>query len=311
MSPDAGHTQWPAVSVVVPTRDRPTLLERALGSVLGQRYDGAIDCVVVYDRTEPQPSRQQLPSGRRVQLLTNPRSPGPAGARNTGLLAATGDLVAFCDDDDTWEPDKLRLQVTALSEHPQAIGIASGCLIEHRGRTTARHPPTPALTHRHLLRSRVAEVHQSALMFRRAALLDRVGLFDEGLPSGYGEDYDWLLRATEVAPLVTIPDPLVRVLRHRGSFFNRDWETMISAIDYLLRKHPEFATEPRGMARLYGRVAFAHAALGRRREAREWALRTVRLSPRERRGYVALAASSGLLPAGTATRLANAFGKGI
>lgn len=310
MTSQAAPGDWPSVSVVIPTRNRPQLLALAIESVLGQRYDGEIECLAVHDRTQPQVSGRDVP-GRRLRIMKNTRSPGVAGTRNTGVLAASGELVAFCDDDDTWEPDKLRAQALALASRPDAIGAACGCLIAQDGRVTTRHPPTAELTHRQLLRSRVSAVHPSAMIFRRAALLDQVGLVDESLPGGYAEDYDWLLRATAAGPLLTIRDPLVRVLWHTGSFFNHDWETMIQAIIHLSNKHPDFATEPRGLARLYGRVAFAHAALGSRRDAREWALRALRLSPLERRAYVALAAGSGLMHAKVATRLANAFGRGI
>jgi hypothetical protein len=49
-----GATQWPTVAVVVPTRDRPALLERAIRSIMGQSYPGNIDCVVVFDSRDDQ-----------------------------------------------------------------------------------------------------------------------------------------------------------------------------------------------------------------------------------------------------------------
>src|SRR6266568_659803 len=104
----------PSVSVVVPTRDRPVLLERSVRSILEQTYEGDIECVVVFDRSDPAPVAIEIPAGRRLRLMTNTRRPGLAGARNTGILAGTSDLVAFCDDDDTWRPDKVSLQVDLL-----------------------------------------------------------------------------------------------------------------------------------------------------------------------------------------------------
>lgn len=311
MTAEAEQEQWPSVSVVIPTYNRPQLLELAIDAVLSQRYGGDLECLVVHDHGGPQARPRDLPAGRRLRLLHNNRSPGVAGARNAGLLAACGEFVAFCDDDDRWLPDKSRLQVRAMQARDDAIGVACGSIIEHDARTTTRCPVAPELSHRQLLRSRTSEVHSSALMFRRTALVDRVGLVDEQLPGGYGEDYDWLLRATSVAPVLTMPEPLVRVLWHRGSYFSHDWETMIRAIRYLIRKHPEFAAEPHGLARLHGRVAFAHAALGRRRQARESAFRSLRLNPLELRGYVALLASLRLLPPNTAIRLAHAVGRGL
>ena len=73
----------------------------------------------------------------------------------------------------------------------------------------------------------------------------------------------------------------------------------------------EFQDQPVGLARLYGRLAFANAALGNRAEACRWAGRTIRLRPRERRAYLALAVSSGLVSAGSLVEAAHKRGKGI
>ena len=71
---------------------------------------GEIDVVVVFDRVKPDMSLVQ--SGPRpVRVLANTRTPGLAGARNTGIVAATGELIAFCDDDDYWLPTKIASQV--------------------------------------------------------------------------------------------------------------------------------------------------------------------------------------------------------
>ena len=68
----------------------------------------------MYDQSEPDLSLEVGRSAPRVRVITNTRTPGLAGARNTGILDATGDLVAFCDDDDEWLPGKLAAQVEAL-----------------------------------------------------------------------------------------------------------------------------------------------------------------------------------------------------
>lgn len=154
--------------------------------------------------------------------------------------------------------------------------VTSGVFVRHRGRTIARTAPTPVIPHRQLLRSRMLELHPSTVMVRRSPLLDHIGLVDEDIPASYGEDYDWLLRAAKVAPVVAVQEPLVTVHWHQSSFF-----------------------------------ADRHAALGKRGPARRWARRTLSLDLRERRAYLALAVSLGLVPAATAVRLANAAGKGI
>ena len=134
---------------------------------------------------------------------------------------------------------------------------------------------------------------------------------DEEIPGSYGEDYDWMLRAAAAGPIAVVPEPLVTVLWGRTSHFNRKWATIGDALEYLLRKHPAFADDPRGLARVQGQIAFAHAALGERPAARAWALRTLRSSWRERRAYLALLVSLRVLSADRVLRLAHSAGRGI
>jgi glycosyltransferase involved in cell wall biosynthesis len=303
--------ETPAVSVVVPTRDRPEQLRRAVAAILGQTYPGLVECVVVFDQSDPDLVWAPLPAGRRLVLVANTRTPGLAGARNSGILAATGELVAFCDDDDEWLPAKLARQVARLLATPSAAVSTTGILVRYRDRTTERLAPTELVTHGQLLRSRLTELHPSTVLARRRQLLDDIGLVDEQIPGSYAEDYEWLLRASRHGPVLAVPEPLAVIHWHQSSFFSDRWRTIIAALTYLVDKHRELQREPAGLARIYGQIAFAHAALGERATARSWARRTLSLNRRERRAYLALAISLGLVSAKTVTRLAHLAGKGI
>ncbi len=305
MSPDT-----PAVSVVIATRDRPQLLAKAVAAVLAQDYTGPVQCVVVFDQAEPDTALARTDSGRSVVVVANDRTPGLAGARNSGASAATGELLAFCDDDDEWLPSKLRLQADRLRETGADVVVA-GIHVDYGDKTITRVPAPDDVTLAQLLRRRVMEAHPSTVVVRREAFFDKIGLVDEEIPGSFGEDYDWMLRAAAAGPIAVVAEPLVRVLWGQTSHFNRKWRTISDALQYLLRKHPGFADDPRGLARVQGQIAFAHAALGERREARTWALRTLRGSWRERRAYLALAVSFRLLTADRILRLAHNSGRGI
>jgi glycosyltransferase involved in cell wall biosynthesis len=304
-------TEHPKVSVVVPTRDRPEPLRRAVAAILGQTYEGPVECLVVFDQSDPDLPWPDLPPGRTLILRRNDRTPGLAGARNSGILAATGELVAFCDDDDEWLPEKLTRQVARLLAIPGAAVSTTGILVRYQDRTTTRLAPTILVTHRQLLRSRLVELHPSTVLARRDRLLSQIGLVDEQLPGSYAEDYEWLLRASRHGPVLAVPEPLAVIHWHQSSFFADRWRTIISALTYLVDKHRDLQQEPSGLARIYGQIAFAHAALGERKSARSWARRTLSLNRRERRAYVALAISLGLVSAKTVVRMAHVAGKGI
>jgi glycosyltransferase involved in cell wall biosynthesis len=304
-------TERPKVSVVVPTRDRPEPLRRAVAAILGQTYKGPVECLVVFDQSDPDLPWPELPPGRTLILRRNDRTPGLAGARNSGILAATGELVAFCDDDDEWLPEKLARQVARLMATPGAVVSTTGILVRYQDRTTTRLAPTILVTHRQLLRSRLTELHPSTVLARRDRMLSQIGLVDEDLPGSYAEDYEWLLRASRYGPVLAVPEPLAVIHWHQSSFFADRWRTIISALTYLVDKHRDLQQEPSGLARIYGQIAFAHAALGERKPARRWARRTLSLNRRERRAYLALAISLGLVSAKTVVRMAHVAGKGI
>jgi glycosyltransferase involved in cell wall biosynthesis len=302
--------QPPGISVVIATRDRPELLRRAVRAVVDQEYDGQIECVVVFDQVPVDESLTTSSTRRTVRTVSNTRTPGLAGARNTGIDAATGDLVAFCDDDDEWLPGKIGQQVRRLAESGADV-VVSGIEVRYAHRVVTRVPAAADLTLEVLARRRVMEAHPSTVLVRAAALRGRIGLVDEAIPGSYGEDYDWILRAAQAGPIAVVEQPLVRVLWGRQSFFARRWRTIIDALDYCLAKHPVLSADPRGLARLQGQKAFAYAALGEPRPALRCAGRAIRLNWRERRAYVAVVVALHLVSADRVLAMANARGRGI
>lgn len=296
--------------MIVATRDRPALLAQALDAILAQDYPGPIECVVVYDRAEPDPGLARDDEHRRVIVISNDRTPGLAGARNTGALASSGTLLAFCDDDDVWLPGKLRAQADLLAERGAEVAVC-GIVVLFDGKETERIADETALTVTELARRRVMEAHPSTVLVTRDAFLHRVGPVDEDIPGSYGEDYDWMLRAAATGPIVAVRKPLVRVLWGSQSFFQRDWRMVVDGLEYLAGKHPVLRADPRAAAKLMGRQAFALAAMGARRDARRLAWRTFRSNWRQPRSYLVFLMCAGLVRPEFLLRTAHSFGRGI
>jgi glycosyltransferase involved in cell wall biosynthesis len=305
------HDEWPLVTAVIPTKNRPQLLARAVQSVLDQDYPGEIECLVVFDGTRPIAPQVRPVAGRSVRLLVNDRTPGLAGNRNTGYLAAHGELVGSCDDDDEWLPGKLRAQVSLLRTHPEASAAASGFVYRYRNKDIVRAATSPLLSFADLLNDRHLEANASTYLIPRAELLDSIGLVDEMLPGSYAEDYELLLRAARRGPIACVAEPMSRVYLHDGSFFASRWQTINDALLYLLDQVPEFRQDAAGLARLEGQLAFANAALGHRRAAAQWALRSLRKSRRARQSYAALLVAARLVSADRVLSTARRFGRGI
>jgi glycosyltransferase involved in cell wall biosynthesis len=299
-------TAWPSVGVVVPTHDRPGPLRAAVAAVLAQDYPGQVRIVVVYDRAEP-----DLKPNDCLTVTVNSRTPGLAGARNTGILGLDTDLVAFCDDDDEWRPGKLRRQVEALRARPGAEFASCGIGVDYAGTVHPRLAGRAEVTHADLLRSRMVMVHSSTYLARRAALLDGIGLVDETIPGSQNEDWDLALRAARRHPIVNVDAPLVRVAWSTSSHYARQWETKADSLLWMLEHHPELAGCRPGAARVYAQLSFAYACLRQRGAACRWAWRALRSNPRERRVPFALAVASGVVPGEVVLRHLNARGHGI
>jgi glycosyltransferase involved in cell wall biosynthesis len=111
----------PLVSVVIPTRHRPQLVMRAIRSVLDQTHD-EIELIVVVDGPDDKTvSEIRSVDDSRLQLIVNPQTLMAAGARNFGAEHASGDWIAFLDDDDAWLPNKLERQLAFVSDCEVAL----------------------------------------------------------------------------------------------------------------------------------------------------------------------------------------------
>jgi glycosyltransferase involved in cell wall biosynthesis len=304
-------TTSPSVGVVIPAHDRPAELRAALQAVLAQDYPGEIAVVVVFDQAEPDHSLADTDAAGRVRVLANDRAPGLPGARNCGILALKTDLVAFCDDDDTWLPGKLQAQVAALRGRPGAEFASCGITVRFQAKDTVRLVGRSLVTYPDLLRYRMVMVHSSTYLADRTALIEDIGLLDETIPAGQNEDWDLALRAAKRQPIVYVDEPLVRVAWGSGSHYARRWETKAQALLWMLQHYPDLAADRRAAARVYAQLSFAYACQGQRTAALRWAARAAAKNWHERRLPFALAVASGLVPGDRVLALLNWRGHGI
>jgi len=105
-----------SVSTIIPTRNRPEPLERAIRSVLAQSFQD-FEIIVVIDGPDEKTNPAALEAiDPRIRVLSLPQNVGLAEARNEGIRAAWGKWIALLDDDDEWLPAKLQMQVAKAIE---------------------------------------------------------------------------------------------------------------------------------------------------------------------------------------------------
>lgn len=283
----------------------------ALRSVLEQDYRGLLEVIVVYDKSTPERSLETTGRLRTVRTIRNNRTPGLAGARNSGVLAAHGDLVSFCDDDDTWSKEKLSTQVLALLAEPGAQFATTAMLVDSDGRTSPRLAGTNCVRYKDLLRSRMAMLHSSSFLVWRHALLHDIGLVDETLPQSMAEDWELLLRAARLRDIVNVDLPLVNVRWGVTSYFANQWLLRNQAQLWLMDHYPDMLEDRIAAGLCYGKLAFGEAVQRNRRAAIRWAIRAFRSNWRELRTYIAAGVVTGLIPPHLLLQKLSKRGRGI
>ncbi|UCD78296.1 MAG: glycosyltransferase [Desulfobacterales bacterium] len=198
-------SRQPKVSVIIPTYNRAWVVKEAVDSVLTQEYDD-FELIVVDDGSTDDTRKALSACGPRIKVLRQPNR-GVSAARNRGIAAAAGHLVAFLDSDDLWLPSKLARQVDFFDNHPaavicqtQEIWIRNGVRVNPK----KRHQKFSGMIFERSLE--LCLVSPSAVMIRKD-LFDSIGGFDESLPAC--EDYDLWLRISCRYPVNLIDMPLI------------------------------------------------------------------------------------------------------
>jgi glycosyltransferase involved in cell wall biosynthesis len=222
------------ISVIIPTKDRPDLLQRALRSALAQ-VGPAFEVIVVDDGEGAglatvaalgQPGVRAVCSNRRGQVP----------ARNLGVAAARGTHVAFLDDDDWWDGTAhLAALATSLPPEP-ALAYGSGTVvIEDAGQFALDELPFEAIATAETLAANNTLIVSSLLYDRR--LHEQLGAFDESFP--YYWDWDWYLRvARSGAALVKSASTAARISARHGSVSSQaNMAARRADLDRLSAKH--------------------------------------------------------------------------
>ncbi len=205
----------PLISVIVRTKDRPHLLAEALASLAEGAYR-RVEVVLVNDGGKP----PTVPDGFPFPLVAVnlPQNLGRAAAANAGIDAASGDWIAFLDDDDIAEPEHLAT-LTGLSSATGARVVYTDAAVgvyaldpEHGWREVARRLPYSRDFDPELLLFDNYIPFNTLLIER--GLLQKIGPFDTEFP--FFEDWDMLIRLAAAAPFHHYPQVTAEYRHFRG-----------------------------------------------------------------------------------------------
>jgi glycosyltransferase involved in cell wall biosynthesis len=234
---------WPLVSVVMPCFNAAPYVCEAVESVLGQTHD-AVELIVVDDGSTD--GSEQIVAGlaaqhpHRIQLVYTNRV-GPYPARNAGLKHAHGDLVAFLDADDWWQPDALEKLFGAIVSHGADIAYCGWQNVGDGIRAAPYVPPAyedgdPVAE---FLRTCPWPIH-AALVKRE--IVDRLGGFSERRFASM--DYDFWLRILAITHRIKrVPEVLAYYRWHNlGQVSAVKWRQVLDALEAqqsFIRSNPD------------------------------------------------------------------------
>jgi glycosyltransferase involved in cell wall biosynthesis/GT2 family glycosyltransferase len=260
--------QRPSVTVVIPTKDRPELLARCVTRVLDacDAAEHASEVVVVDDGSTPP---VLPPADPRVRVVRT-TGVGPARARNVGIDAALGDVVAFTDDDVEVDVEWLRTALEVLDGDAAIAGVT--------GRTDS---PAFDPLYEHSVFDHDGGTYLTCNVAYRTSALRFVGGFDRQFPHAAHEDRDlaWRIRAA-VGEVRYVPE--MRVVHPGRPFTAREWDRRARFLvdDWLLlSRYPEAKLSRLplrivpvvSMARRWGQLASGSQGIaGSPRRAARW-----------------------------------------
>ena len=127
------------VSIIIPTFNSSDYISRAVQSIKDQNYPD-IEILIIDDGSNDNTElvcQQLSKKNPEIILFKNSRTKGASGARNTGILKASGEYIAFLDSDDMWLKDHLSTGVQFLEDHPEVdVLFGNFEVVEHE---TNRH----------------------------------------------------------------------------------------------------------------------------------------------------------------------------
>lgn len=193
----------PLVSVVIPTRNRTALLARAIQSVRQQTYEN-LEIIVVDDASTD--DTQKIVGGLadpRIRYIRHDVNRGGPAARNTGILAARGEYIAFLDDDDEWESVKTEAQLRFLEDQNYDAVL---CTSDEHGARLSKFEGKKMIDLEDLRRGRFTAGGTGVLM-AKADVMKRT-LFDEDLPRY--QDWDVFIRIGQKYRIGYLNKPFIR-----------------------------------------------------------------------------------------------------
>lgn len=256
----------PKVSVVIPTHDRPELLKKAVQSVLSQTYQD-FEIIVIDDgiKNRAEDVIKNF-NESRIKYIQHDSEKGGSVSRNTGIKASSGQYIAFLDDDDQWVPNKLEKQMEVFEKTGPDVGFCFSAVTNiYTDHQEISRVPEGIADYFQVTLANFKGFLTVTLIVKKE-VFDRVGYFDESLPSH--QDIDLAIRIAKSFKGLGINEPLVDVNMTPHEQVGRSLEKKIAGREIILKKHS--SEMPRSvLAQHYFNLGLLYRTAGQYKNAKQ------------------------------------------
>jgi len=258
----------PRVSIIMPTYNRLHLIGNAIRSILNQTYKD-FELIVVDDCPEKRAEEVVKKfKDKRIIYVKHEQQKGGAAARNTGIRIARGDFIGFIDDDDEWLPKKLEIQMKKFKNTSNDVGFCFSAvrnILEDREKNSK--VPEGIADYYELALRRFKGFLTITLIIKKF-VFDKVGLFDETLPSH--QEPDLIIRIARRYKGLGINKPLARLNLTAHDQIGRNLKKRIKGREIILKKYyNEFRKRPVILAKHYFQLGLWYRDGGQYKQARK------------------------------------------
>lgn len=280
----------PTVSVILPTYNRAQSLGRAISSVLNQTYHD-FELIIVDDGSNDNTSEVVLSiNDPRIIYIKHLSNQGAGKARNSGIKASHGMLIAFQDSDDEWLPESLEKRANRFANsyaNDHRIGVVFSQFIRKKGFQYSTFPQIETAScyidwSKKLLEENYIST-QTVLIKREC--FDDVGVFDESLPCLL--DWDLCIRLAVNYKFAFIAEPLVVVHRSSDSISTSPLYLAKSYERIITKYHSLFDSEGMLLGKHYYRAGNSLILAGQLKPGRKYILKAIQYEPSRSRYWIA------------------------
>ena len=244
------------ISVIIPTHNKASILKTTLQRLVKQSY-AELEIIVIDDGCSDETSEIVQKFNYNIKYLQHHKQQGTISARKTGLKHATGSLIAFLDDDDLWNNNKIATQKKIFDLHPQLDFVMCNYKVNDQIKNLSY-----SVSLNDYVKNFQIEILKKPGPFLQCCLFKSEFIKRHSLLFDYrafpSEDWDWFIEISKINPSVYNVNNVLFEWNFNQHSQSANVKNEARAIAYIIDKHEKIIlknTAKQGLSLQYRRIA--------------------------------------------------------